>query len=147
MRTRKAIAILILASGMSCRQTATEPKVERTGTPLPALSTLNLEGAWSGAITFGKDYRKPCAPTESIVVRFTQKDGAVNSSFRTNCEGTLRFRGILSGTYFAADLLREDGTSIGKLTGHASSTRISLENRDGAPWDYGDPTIGFELSR
>ena len=148
MRTRHTIAILIVASSLSCRQTATEPTVERSGTPVPpALSTRNIEGAWSGSMTFGSDYRKPCAPTEGVVLQATQRGSDISSTVRANCEGLLRIQGTLSGTYLAVDLLKEDGTSIGKLTGEASSTRISLENRDGAPWDYGDPTIGLELRR
>ena len=148
MRTRHTIAILIVASSLSCRQTATEPTVERRETPVPpVVSTPNLEGAWSGAMTFGSDYRKPCATTEGVVVQVTQRGSDVTSSLRTNCEGMLRLQGTLSGTYLAVDLLKEDGTSIGKLTGQASSTRISLENRDGDPWGYGDPTIGLELRR
>ncbi|HTO74615.1 MAG TPA: hypothetical protein VMQ61_00950 [Thermoanaerobaculia bacterium] len=149
MRTRTTIAILFLASSLSCRQTATEPTVERKETPVTPtpISTPNLEGGWSGAMTFGSDYRKPCAPSEGVVLQITQRGSDVTSTLRTNCEGMLRLRGTLSGTYLAVDLLKEDGTSIGKLTGQAASTRISLENRDGAPWDYGDPTIGLELRR
>jgi hypothetical protein len=98
-------------------------------------------------MTFGSDYRKPCAPTESVVLQITQRGSDVTSSLRTNCEGMLRLRGTLSGTYLVVDALKEDGTSIGKLAGQASSTRISLENRDGDPWGYGDPTIGLSLGR
>ena len=149
MRTQNAIAILILASSLNCRQTATEPVVERRGTPSPPpkITTPDLAGAWSGAITFGSDYRRPCAPTEGIAATLAQRDTAVSSSFWTRCEGTLQLQGTLSGTYLSVDLVREDGTSIGKLEGSVSATRIYLENRDGAPWDYGYPTIGLTLGR
>jgi len=137
-------AFLLFASSLSCRQTATEPTVLRIP---PTQPILNLAGSWTGAITFGSDYRKPCAPSEAIVAQVIQQGQEVDSSFPTSCEGMLRFRGALSGTFVAAELFREDGSLIGKLKGHASSTRISLENRDGDPWGYGDPTIGLSLQR
>ena len=62
-------------------------------------------------------------------------------------KGLSSSKALLSGTYLIVDLVREDGTSIGKLKGSVSATRIYLENRDGAPWDYGDPTIGLTLGR
>ena len=139
-------AVVILASSLSCREAPTEPKASSPPPP-PNSSPASVEGFWSGTISFGTDYRKACTGSQNIGVQITQRDRAVEAEFRTDCEGMLTLRGSLSSNYLAADFVRGDGTSIGKLTGSASSTLIQLENRDGDPWGYGDPTIGLQLKR
>jgi hypothetical protein len=108
---------------------------------------MNLSGSWVGTISFGADYRKPCAPREEIRLALSDSGSAVTGSLTTACEGVLEIRGTLSGSRLTVDLVREDGASIGVLNGVANVTQISVENRDGDPWGYGDPTIGIYLSR
>ena len=115
--------------------------------PRPTPTPMNLTGAWAGTISFGADYRKSCAPHEEIQVTLSQSGSAVTGRLTTTCEGVLEIRGTLSSSRLTVDLVREDGDSIGTLNGSANVTQISVENRDGDPWGYGDPTIGLYLSR
>ena len=141
------LSLLVLCITMvGCGDTPTEPR-RTVPTPIPT-PLADLNGAWTGTLSFGTDYAKSCASLEQVGLTLVQSGSAVTGRLPTACEGVLDFRGTLESWHsLTADLVRSDGRSIGVLKGQIDSTSIHLENRDGDPWGYGDPTIGLDLTR
>jgi len=85
---------------------------------------LNLNGAWTGAITY---YDSPACAREGIAVPLSQDGTTVTGSFQTSCQGMLELRCAVNGDSIAGELYgATDGVRIGQISGTASRTSIRI---------------------
>ncbi len=134
----------IIAPLVRCGDAPTQPPTflptpiptQTVPTPIPTPTTFDLNGAWTGTLTYGQYLPSSCPP-ESIRVQLnhgelSQGENRISGHFATSCAGTLSIRGTLfyqgaPGTQFPlhVELWRGDQRIPGlRLVGSASSTEI-----------------------
>jgi hypothetical protein len=96
----------------------------KDGNSLTEPDRLDLNGAWTGAITY---YDSPACAREGIAVPLSQDGTTVTGSFQTSCQGMLELRGAMNGDSIAGELYgATDGVRIGQISGTASRTSIRI---------------------
>jgi hypothetical protein len=112
--------------------------------PVSGASPSDLNGSWSGTMSFPTDCFS-CHSPEGVGVMLTQVGGAMTGHLSTTCLGNLELSGTLNGSQLELDFSPLSGT--GAFNGSASPTLIHLE-KNCDPWGYGDDhTMTFDLSR
>lgn len=107
-------------------------------TPTPT-TPPNLNGEWSGTLTYGTYFYGGCCascPDESIRVQLYFADLRISGHFGTRCVGTIYVEGTLggpdhgTGRPITVDLWSAGEEKLaGRLEGHASSAAIYVSSR------------------
>jgi hypothetical protein len=111
----------------------------------PPTSGLDLNGAWSGEISFPSDCFRCANRHEPVQITFSHVGNAVAGILVTDCLGMTELRGTMHGDLLQIDFWPMSGT--GNFEGSVSSRKIQVE-KNCDPWGYGyDHTMRISLTR
>lgn len=101
-----------------------------TGPPSSSVEGINLEGAWTGRISYSPsaDPRRSACGSEAIDALFTQAASRVSARIETACSSTLDLGGTLSGNTLTGTLTGgHPGDHFGgTFQAAVSASRISI---------------------
>lgn len=99
--------------------------------PEAARPSVNAEGRWIGTVTFhaidGGPERLSCDGPSTISVVLSQDGALLTGRFSTSCPGSLELQGVLNGGGLSGSLNVLGGTSLGDVSGSATSSRIAFK--------------------
>lgn len=127
-RHPRILASLLLAATLACHDAPTEPR-----TPI---SALDLDGKWTGTITYDTPGNPGCPLSEAFETTIAMNGGEFAFPVHTQCRSTLILDGRIVSDLAQANLMVEvdgqDEDKIVTLGGSAANTRIEASARNTA---------------
>lgn len=138
LRHIRFLASLVLAANLGCHDAPTQP--------LTPISALNLDGKWTGRITYDASNNPGCPVSETFEATIAMSGSQFRFPVKTQCSNWIfdgRIVSDLSDANLVVQVEGPDEETVGRMGGAASDTRIDAS---ALPPHHGGP-ISLQMTR